>query len=128
MFVGYNLIIGRVVRHRFQPWLPLPEFTTEGMFTIKLQRGPGTLDKPGDKLGDILGDKPGDKLKETTREKVLEIMLIHNQVTIPELAKILNITYKGIQYHVTELKREGIIIREGSRKSGYWKIIHKPKL
>jgi len=51
--------------------LPLPEFTTEGMFTIKLQRG----QKPGDKLG----DKP----KEKTREKVLEIMSINNKVTIP---------------------------------------------
>jgi len=108
--------------------LPLPEFTTEGMFTIKLQRGPETFDKLGDKPGDKLGDKPGDKLKAKTREKVLEIMLINNKVTIPELVKMLNITYKGIQYHVTELKKEGIIIREGSRKSGYWKIIHKPKL
>ena len=65
--------------------LPLPVFTTEGMFTIKLQRGPETVEK----LNDKPGDKPGDKLKENTRKKVLEIMSINSKVTIPELAKIL---------------------------------------
>ena len=68
--------------------LPLHEFTTEGMFTIKLQRGPETVDKPG--------DKSGKKNKEKTKEKILEIMSIKSKVTIPELAKMLNITYKGV--------------------------------
>ena len=89
------------------------------MFTIKLQPRPETVDKPGDKLGD--------KLKEKTKEKVLEIMSINNKVTIPELAKMLNITHKGVQYHITVMKKEGTIIREGSRKAGNWKIIHKNK-
>jgi ATP-dependent DNA helicase RecG len=104
--------------------LPLPEFITEGMFTIKLQRGPETVEK----LGDKLGDKPFDKLKEKTREKILEILSFNNRVTIPELAEMLNITYKGVQYHLTGMKKEGIIIREGSRKAGYWKIIHENNL
>ena len=30
--------------------LPLPEFTTEGMFTIKLQRRPETVEKTVEKL------------------------------------------------------------------------------
>ena len=86
--------------------LPLPEFTTEGMFTIKLQRNPETIEKPGHKLGDKLGDKPGDKMKEKTREKVLELISMNSKITIPELAKMLNITYKGVQYHLTEIKKK----------------------
>ena len=105
------------------------------MFTIKLQRGYKTVektvgkpgDKPGDKPSDKPGDKSGEKNKENTREKILEIILINSKVTIPELAKMLNITYKGVQYHLTEMKKEGIVIREGSRKAGYWKIIHENK-
>jgi len=38
------------------------------LFTIKLQKEPETVEKPG--------DNPGDKLKENTRKKVLEIMSI----------------------------------------------------
>jgi len=43
--------------------LPLPEYTTEGMFTIKLQRPPGTVEETANK-GEVSKemDKLGDKL------------------------------------------------------------------
>ena len=103
--------------------LPTPEYTTEGMFTINLQRKSETVEersKPGDKLGDKLGDKQ--KEKEKTKEKIIEILTVNNQVTIPELAGMLNITYKGIQYHITAMKKDGTIVRVGSRKTGHWKL------
>lgn len=87
-------------------------------------RNPETVEKTVEKTE----EKPGDKLKEKTREKILEILLTNNRITIPELANMVNITYKGVQYHLTEMKKEGMIIREGSRKTGYWKIIQENEL
>jgi predicted HTH transcriptional regulator len=83
----------------------------------------------GDKLGDksqILGDKSeklGNKSDNKTKVKIIDIITKNNLVTISELAKILGITYKGIQYHINAMKKEGIITRVGSRKTGYWSIL-----
>jgi ATP-dependent DNA helicase RecG len=38
------------------------------------------------------------------------------------LAELLGLTIKGIEYHLTKLKKQGIIERIGPNKGGYWKI------
>jgi ATP-dependent DNA helicase RecG len=104
--------------------LPIPEFTTDGMFTITLQRqknGISNSDKLGDKPGDKLGERTGDK----TRDKIIEILKTNNKTTIPELAEMLDISYKGVEYHLTEMKKEGILKRIGPRKYGFWEITEK---
>lgn len=97
--------------------LPLPEFSTDGMFTIKFNRPISKSDKPGDKLGDKLGDKVD------SRNKIINYIISNKNITITELATMLGITYKGVQYHIAAMQKAGILKREGSRKSGYWKIL-----
>lgn len=97
--------------------LPLPEFSTDGMFTIKFNRPSSKSDKPGDKLGDKLGDKVD------SRNKIINCIISNNDITITELATILGISYKGVQYHIAAMQKAGILKREGSRKSGYWKVL-----
>lgn len=93
--------------------LPLPEFSTDGMFTIKFNRPSSKSDKPGDKLGD----------KVDSRNKIINCIISNNDITITELATMLGITYKGVQYHIAAMQKAGILKREGSRKSGYWKVL-----
>lgn len=93
--------------------LPLPEFSTDGMFTIKFNRPSSKSDKPG--------DKPGDKVD--SRNKIINCIISNNDITITELATMLGITYKGVQYHIAAMQKAGILKREGSRKSGYWKVL-----
>jgi ATP-dependent DNA helicase RecG len=100
--------------------LHVPEFSTEGMFTITLQR-----QKIGIANSDKLGDKLGDKTGDGTRVKIVEILKTNNQTTITELAELLNISYKGVEYHITEMKKEGILKRIGSRKNGSWEVTDK---
>ena len=97
--------------------LPLPEFSTDGMFTIKFNRPSSKSDKPGDKLGDKLGDKVD------SRNKIINCIISNNDITITELATMLGISYKGVQYHIAAMQKAGILKREGSRKSGYWKVL-----
>ncbi len=100
--------------------LPLPEYTTEGMFTVKLQRPVGVIEEATNKRESRETDKLGDK----TREKIEEILKVNGQVTVSQLAEKLNITYKGVEYHIRQMKKEGVLIRIGPRKTGYWRIIH----
>jgi len=101
--------------------LPLPKFNTEGIFTIILQRPPKVAVKT-DKLGDKLGVEENSNIKDNTKEKILAILSKNNTFTIPEIAKRLNLSEKGVEYHISKMKKEGILTRIGSRKSGYWQI------
>jgi len=95
--------------------LPIPIYKTDGMFTVTFKR---VIDKLGDKLGDRLGDKLGDK-----RDEIIKHITKNRGITIPELATLLGISYKGVQYHITAMQKEGVLIRKGSRKIGYWVVL-----
>ncbi len=77
------------------------------MFTV-------TFKRVIDKLGDKLGDKRDEIIKHITKNR---------GITIPELATLLGISYKGVQYHITAMQKEGVLIRKGSRKIGYWVVL-----
>jgi ATP-dependent DNA helicase RecG len=65
-------------------------------------------------------------LKETvekTREKILKFIGENNKITVVELADLLGITSKGVEYQITKLKGAGIIDRIGPDKGGTWIIL-----
>ena len=93
--------------------LSKPTYNTEGMFVIRLKRGVVDVDKLGDKLGD----------KADSRDKILKYIIENKDITITELAALLGITYKGVQYHIAALQKAGILTRTGSRKSGHWVVL-----
>ena len=68
--------------------------------------------------------------KETTKEKIsiqekmVFLMKNNPSITAEQIANdIKDITANGVRYHIRYLKSHGIIIREGSTKSGKWKVI-----
>ena len=61
----------------------------------------------------------------TTRKKILQIIKKNPNITRKELSEILKITEDGVKHHLQNMIREGIIKREGSKKSGKWKILLK---
>jgi len=52
----------------------------------------------------------------------LELISANPKITRSELAEILGINPSAIQRHIQKLKTEGIIMRIGGDKGGYWKI------
>ena len=56
------------------------------------------------------------------KEKILDYIAAYPQVTIPQLAQFLKVNARTIERYIKELREEGIIRREGSRKIGYWRI------
>lgn len=72
---------------------------------------------------EIVKEKGKEKGKEITNQ-ILEQLLINESITIAELAQNLTTTEKTIRYYMDKLRAKGIIIREGSTKSGKW-IVNK---
>lgn len=58
----------------------------------------------------------------STRDKIIEQIHNNPKITRNELASILAITSDGVKYHLHKMTVEGIIIRHGSARSGYWEV------
>lgn len=65
-----------------------------------------------------LNENPG-----KTREKILNLISENHQISTSELAKVIGITQKGINWQITKLKKEGSLKRIGPAKGGYWKVL-----
>jgi predicted HTH transcriptional regulator len=133
--------------------LPPPGFITEGTFAVILSRQTNVHEQTTEKTTEITtpittpittlktkgktrkktrgitrGKTRGiieGKTRGKNRDRIIELIRGNNMITIPELAEALGITDKGAEYHITNLKKEGIINREGPAHGGKW-IIIKP--
>jgi len=62
-------------------------------------------------------------MSEKTREKNLSVLKATPYIPIKELAGIVEISQKGIEWQITKLKKEGRIKRIGSDKGGRWEVM-----
>lgn len=46
-------------------------------------------------------------------------------MTVKQLSEALGLSEKTIKLRLTLLKKEGIIIRVGNNRAGYWKIVNE---
>ena len=67
------------------------------------------------------------KSSQKSSQKILELINQNNKITIEELASSLKITDRGVKKNLAKLKKEGIIIRVGPDKGGYWEVIKNAK-
>ena len=56
------------------------------------------------------------------KERILDYIANYPQITASQLAQFLNVTKRTVERYMKELREEGKIIREGSDKTGYWRI------
>ncbi len=119
--------ISRIEKAMKDAGLPAPGFTKEGMFSISLSRPQKAVKKTIRKTTGTTRDKTRDKTREKTREKILLLIADKRDITANELAIAIGITEKGIEYHLNQLKKKGIITRVGPDKGGYWEIVQPEK-
>ena len=55
--------------------------------------------------------------------KVFEAIKINPNLTAKEISVNCAIPFRSVQRYISILKDKGFIVREGSNKTGYWKII-----
>jgi predicted HTH transcriptional regulator len=58
-------------------------------------------------------------------DRIIEIITQNRDITIIELANILEVADKTIKRDISKLKEQNRLTRVGSQKSGYWKVNHK---
>ena len=58
-----------------------------------------------------------------TQKTIVEIIIGNSTVTIPEIAKILDLNPRGIAKHFKTLQDKGVIRRVGPDKGGHWEVV-----
>lgn len=77
------------------------------------------------------GEKPSGKDREDTREgtrgetreEILNQIAENPQITMAQLADIVGITPKGIEWQIARLKKDGLLRRIGPTKGGHWELV-----
>ena len=62
--------------------------------------------------------------KTTTKQKeIIKIIAENPHIRAKEMAEKLNLTIDGVRYHLTKMRKAGLIQYEGSTKLGQWVIM-----
>ena len=64
-----------------------------------------------------------ENVREKTWEKIISIIKSNPKVSTNELAQIIGISAKGIEYQLQHLKNKNLIRRVGPDKGGHWELI-----
>ncbi len=90
--------------------LLFPEFLTEGTFAVIFRRNPlGQQETKKETTPDTRG-KTRVKTRVKTKDLIIGLINQSNMITIPELAEMLGISDKGIEYQIARLKKDNILL------------------
>jgi len=118
--------IGRIKYFMKAAGLPLPDFKTDGLFTVVLKRPVKSSGKSSAddwrSVKEKLIQKAPVKIGKSSI-KILEMIYRNQFVTIPEMAKKLGITERGVEKNIQKLKEQKLLERKEGERSGYWELI-----
>ena len=60
---------------------------------------------------------------EETVEEILRLLKSNPKLTVRELTKLVGLTRRGVEYHISKLQKSNKLKRIGSTKGGHWKVI-----
>ena len=63
--------------------------------------------------------------KQKSREKIISILEEHPNYSARKFAEVIGITQKAVEKHLSKLKAEGLIKRDGPDKGGKWVVISR---
>ena len=61
-----------------------------------------------------------------TAQRIIDMVISNPMITREKMAAELGISLDGVKKQIKNLRERGILVHEGSDKSGYWRIIVKP--
>ena len=64
-----------------------------------------------------------DKSVDKSVDKIKKLIAENKFITQKEIAERTGLSVRGVEKNISKLKKEGIIKRIGSKKTGYWEII-----
>ena len=120
--------ISKIIEGFVSAGLPAPTFEEHcgGLLVTIPRRMAGEKSSEGinDKINDKINNKINDKINLSEKEEAIFRIISKNpSITYPEIAERLSISIPTISRAISRLQNEGLIVRKGSKKSGYWEII-----
>lgn len=91
---------------------------------IPVHEGCGSIVKLNEQREELhykLHNKLHNKLPQNI-QRTLEAIIENPSVTIEQLVSILSLSSRTINNHIFILKKENVISRIGSKKTGYWQV------
>ncbi len=84
-----------------------------------------TEKEEGEGLHDKLHDKLHDNFPELSDKviEVLEVIHAHRSFNATEIGGQVGLSERQVKTYITKLKQAGLLVRVGSNKTGYWKVI-----
>ncbi|MCK7458667.1 Fic family protein [Idiomarina aminovorans] len=58
----------------------------------------------------------------STRKMVLRLLNEQPDWSAAKVAEVINISSRAVEKHISKLKEQGLLIREGSARGGYWRV------
>lgn len=65
-----------------------------------------------------------DNASQTTTA-IVSAIKANPDIQLKELAALFEISTEGVRWHLTKLKKEGVIKREGSSRKGKWVVVEE---
>lgn len=62
-------------------------------------------------------------IEQGTKEAILRVISNKSDAKIKEIAEMLNLSESQVKYYIKQLKDEGRLKRQGTRRSGYWIVV-----
>lgn len=65
------------------------------------------------------------KTTPNNRERIIQMIVLNDRITREDMANALGIGINGVKQHILKLKKDGILERAGSHRSGVWVLKQK---
>lgn len=89
--------------------------TFKDMARLKTRKGIGEPGRPGSPKGSSKGSP-------STRERIITLIAANPRITSNAIASSLGITKRAVLKQIRRLKDEGLLLRIGSPRAGYWEV------
>lgn len=111
--------------------LPDPEFIEmPETFRVNLFRQSLPIDS-GKNAGDVsvnvgdIGDNVGENSVNdgNAKDTVLKLISVNNKASAATIAKTMSVAQRTVERYIKELREEGLLVRHGSARGGYWEVV-----
>ena len=61
----------------------------------------------------------------STQQEIVKLLSKNNQLSAAKLAEKIGVASRNIESNIKKLREYGLLVRNGSPKSGYWEVVKK---
>lgn len=85
----------------------------------------GVSEKSSEKRFGVKGEEASKRVSRTG-QKIIDLVISDPSITAEAMSVKIGVSKRAVEKNIKELRERGILVHEGSDKSGYWRIIVKP--